>query len=111
MSNSIISSLHSFASPNQLKPSNKSSSSLAKADSAQESAEDKFKAYAKMSPADRMRASMLSSMGITEEQLKNMSPDQQKAIEQKIAEQLKQAAQKQLEKSPGAGGFFTDIQA
>jgi hypothetical protein len=63
-----------------------------------------------MSPADKMRAAMLSSMGLTEDQVKNMSPDQQKAIEQKIADQIKQAAQKQAEKGGGTG-FITDIQA
>jgi hypothetical protein len=38
-----------------------------------------------------------------------MSPEQQKVVEQRIEEQLKQAAQKQLEKGQSAGGFFTDI--
>jgi hypothetical protein len=77
---------------------------------APESAEDKFRAFTKMSPADRMRAAMLSSIGVTEEQLKSMPPDQQKAIEQKIADMVKQAAQKQIEKG-GSPGFITDIKA
>jgi TPP-dependent pyruvate/acetoin dehydrogenase alpha subunit len=63
-----------------------------------------------MSPADRMRASLLSSMGLTEDQLKNMSPEQQKVVEQKIEDLIKQAAQKQIEKN-GGGGFFADIKA
>jgi hypothetical protein len=91
-------------------PSSGGASSLTKSPTAEKSAEDKFREYAKMSPADKMRAAILSSMGLTEEQVKNMSPDQQKAVEQKITDQIKQAAQKQAEKA-GGGGFFTDIQA
>lgn len=77
---------------------------------APQSAEDKLRAYADMSPADKMRAAMLSSIGVTEEQLKSMPPEQQKAIEQKIADMVKQAAQKQIENG-GGPGFITDIRA
>jgi predicted phosphoribosyltransferase len=96
--------------PNKLQPG-KAATALDKAITAPQSAEDKFLAYAKMTPAEKMRAALLSSMGITEDQLKNMSPDQQKEIEQKIEDQIKQAAQKQLEKGGTAAGFFKDIQA
>ncbi|MEH2474902.1 hypothetical protein V1281_003921 [Nitrobacteraceae bacterium AZCC 2161] len=109
MSTSIISSMFSSPLPSKLQPG-KAATALDKAITTPQSAEDKFMAYAKMSPADKMRAAMLSSMGLTEDQVKNMSPDQQKAIEQKIADQIKQAAQKQAEKSGGTG-FITDIQA
>lgn len=105
-SNSIISSLFSQPFPSKLQAKAASGGLTA---TAGQSAEDKFMAYAKMSPADRMRASILSSMGITEDQLKNMSPEQQKAVEQKIEDLIKQAAQKQIEKS--GGGFFADIKA
>lgn len=111
MSNSLISSLQSFTSPGQLKPSSKAASGVLKAMDTPQSPEEKLLAYAKMSPADKMRASLLSGMGITEEQLKNMSPEQQKDINQKIADQIKQAAQKQIEKGQSSGGFFTDITA
>jgi hypothetical protein len=39
-----------------------------------------------------------------------MSPEQQKVVEQKIEDLIKQAAQKQIEKN-GGGGFFADIKA
>lgn len=107
-SNSIISSLFSQPLQSKLQPGKAAGGDLTA--KAGQSAEDKFMAYAKMSPADKMRASILSSMGITEDQLKNMSPDQQKAVEQKIENLVKQAAQKQIEKS-GGGGFFADIKA
>jgi hypothetical protein len=109
MSDSIISTMLSSPSAQKLKTASKSTAELAPSTTAPQSAEDKFLAFAKMSPADRMRAQMLAGMGLTEEQLKNMPSDQQKAIEQKIEQQLKQAAQKQLEKGQSAGGFFTDI--
>src|ERR1700744_3366277 len=38
-----------------------------------------FMDYAKMSPMERMRAQILKSMGLTEDDLKKMSPEQQKA--------------------------------
>jgi hypothetical protein len=107
-SNSIISSLFSQPLPSKLQAGKAASGGLTA--TAGQSAEDKFMAYAKMSPADRMRASILSSMGITEDQLKNMSPEQQKAVEQKIEDLIKQAAQKQIEKNGGVG-FFADIKA
>lgn len=73
------------------------------------SAEDNFLKVAKMTPAERMRASILSGMGITEDQLSSMPLEQQKAFEQKVAEVLKQAAEKEMEYKKGAGGFFTDM--
>jgi hypothetical protein len=109
MSSSIISSLFSQPLPSKLQSPGKAASGGLTATAGQ-SAEDKFMAYAKMSPADRMRASLLSSMGLTEDQLKNMSPEQQKVVEQKIEDLIKQAAQKQIEKN-GGGGFFADIKA
>lgn len=111
MSNSLISSLQSFTSPGQVKKTSQSTTSLVKDDTATQSAEQKFLDYAKKSPAEKMRAALLASAGVTEEQLQSMSPDQRKAIEQKIADQVKQAAQKQAEKGQGATGFFTDISA
>lgn len=112
MTTSPISSLFSSSLPDKLQATGKTATALGKVITTAPSAEDKFLAYAKMSPAEKMRASLLAGMGLTEDQLKNMSPDQQKAIEQKIEDQIKQAAQKQMEKSGGtAGGFFTDIKA
>jgi hypothetical protein len=53
-----------------------------------------FLDYAKMDPMQRMRASILKSMGLTEDDLKNMTPEQQKAVEQKIAQIIQQEMQK-----------------
>ncbi|HEY4075541.1 MAG TPA: hypothetical protein VGM26_01290 [Rhizomicrobium sp.] len=52
--------------------------------------------YAAMSPMERMRENILQGMGISDDQLKSMSPDQQKAVEEKIKEQI--------EKETGANG-------
>lgn len=88
-----------------------SSSSVQEVKEKPSSVQDKFLELAKMTPAERMRASILSSMGITEEQLASMPPEQRKAIEQKIADTLKQAAEKEMQKKPSAAGFFADIKA
>jgi len=66
-----------------------------------------FLDYAKMNPMERMRANILKGMGMTEDDLKNMSPEQQKAVEQKIA----QLIQQQLQKSANKTGQVVDISA
>ncbi len=66
-----------------------------------------FMDYAKESPMQRMRASILKSMGLTEDDLKKMSPEQQKAVEQKIEQIIKQ----KLEKNAGQTGQVVDVSA
>ncbi|MGY4480682.1 hypothetical protein [Bradyrhizobium sp. USDA 3364] len=72
-----------------------------------ETVEQKFLKYAQMSPMDRMRANILKSMGLSEEDLKNMTPDQRTAVEQKIKELIEQS----FEKSAGKAGQAVDISA
>jgi hypothetical protein len=66
-----------------------------------------FMDYAKMDPMQRMRANILKSMGLTEDDVKNMSPEQQKAVEQKI----EQIIQQELEKNAGKTGQVVNITA
>ena len=66
-----------------------------------------FLDYAKMDPIARMRASILKSMGLTEDDLKNMSPEQQKSVEQKI----EQLIQQELQKNAGKTGQVVDVSA
>ncbi len=66
-----------------------------------------FLDYAKMDPMERLRANILKSMGLTEDDLKNMSPEQQKAVEQKIEQLIKQ----QLEKNANKPGQFVNLSA
>ena len=70
------------------------------------SVEDQFKQYADMTPAQRMRASILASMGLKESDLAAMDPKQRQALEDQIAKQIKQAAEKQIDKK---SGFYTDM--
>lgn len=71
------------------------------------SVEQQFLKYAQMSPMDRMRANILKSMGLSEEDLKNMSPEQQKAVEQKIKDLIEQ----EFQKNAGKTGQAVDISA
>jgi ABC-type transporter MlaC component len=66
-----------------------------------------FLDYAKMDPMARMRANILKSMGLTEDDLKNMTPEQQKAVEQKI----EQIIQQELQKKAGKTGQVVDVSA
>ena len=52
-------------------------------------AKDEFLDYAKMTPAQKMRASMLSKLGVTEDQLKAMDTKERQKIEDKIKEMIK----------------------
>ncbi len=72
-----------------------------------DSVEQQFLKYAQMSPMDRMRANILKSMGLTEEDLKNMSPDQQQMIKQKIKDLIEQQVQKNADKQ----GQLVDVSA
>ncbi|HEY0328707.1 MAG TPA: hypothetical protein VGC77_06355 [Rhodopseudomonas sp.] len=86
----------------------KDDGSLTKSKTAPQTAEEKFLAYAKMTPAEKIRDALLKSVGVTEDDLKNMSPKEREAIENKIKEKIKQAAESQADKKPG---FITDISA
>jgi hypothetical protein len=66
-----------------------------------------FMDYAKMDPMARLRANILKGMGLTEDDLKNMTPEQQKAVEQKI----EQIIQQELQKNAGKTGQVVDLSA
>jgi hypothetical protein len=72
-----------------------------------DSVEKQFLDYARMNPIDRMRANILKSMGLTEDDLKNMSPDQQHAVEEKIRQMIEQEFQKNADKK----GQLVDVSA
>ena len=76
-------------------------------DASSDSVAKQFMDYANMSPMERMRAQILKSMGLTEDDLKKMSPEQQKAVEQKIEQIIKQ----KLEKNAGTTGQVVDVSA
>ena len=76
-------------------------------DTSSDSVAKQFMDYAKMSPMERMRAQILKSMGLTEDDLKKMTPEQQKAVEQKIEQIIKQ----QLQKNAGQTGQVVDVSA
>jgi TPP-dependent pyruvate/acetoin dehydrogenase alpha subunit len=64
--------------------------------------------YAKMTPAQKMRAAMLSKLGVTEEQLKAMSPEERKKVEDQIKDMIKQ----QVENDPTMKkGSLLDVSA
>jgi hypothetical protein len=75
--------------------------------SAGDSVEKQFLNYAHMNPIDRMRASILKGMGLTEDSLKSMPADQQAAVEEKIRQLIEQQMQKNADKK----GQFIDVSA
>jgi len=109
MSGSIIDSMQSFALPKQLLA--KTSPTAAATKQFEQTAEEKFLDYAKKSPAEKIRDALLKSIGVTEEEFAQMSPEQRKEVEQKIADKIKAAMQKQTENGESTKGFFTDIKA
>ena len=73
----------------------------ATAGSSAKSALDEFKDYMALTPAQKMRYSTLKGMGLTEADLKAMSPADQAKVEAKIAEVLKKQTEMQASASTG----------
>jgi hypothetical protein len=103
-----ISSL-SYAGPITSTPSTNSGSSSTPTDplagsggaSQDNSVVQQFLNYAKENPLQRMRDSIMQSMGITEQQFEAMPPAQQQAVEQKIEQLIKQKLQQSASTQPG----------
>lgn len=53
------------------------------------SAVDKFMKYQEMTQPEKIRASYLASKGLTEEDLANLSPEEQQKIEEEILDAMK----------------------
>lgn len=88
------------------KPAEASSDPLSAAPA--KTAKDEFLDYAKMTPAQKMRAAMLGKLNVTEEQLKAMSPEERKKVEDKIKDMIKQ----QVENDPKMKtGSILDVSA
>jgi TPP-dependent pyruvate/acetoin dehydrogenase alpha subunit len=66
-----------------------------------ETTEQKFLEWAKMTPAERMHAQMLSQLGITEDQFKAMDPAAQQKIEEKIRDMIRKQAENGNDKRTG----------
>lgn len=72
------------------------------------SAEAEFLDYARMSPAQRLRASILDALGVSEDDLRAMEPKERKAMEQKIQEMIKAKIEGDPQARPGS---LLDVQA
>lgn len=57
--------------------------------------------YLKMSPAQRLRESLLKKLGLSEDDLAKMSPEQRKKVDQQMSDLAKQEMQKTSEKAKG----------
>jgi hypothetical protein len=95
---------------NTIVPQNVGSAASASASAAPapgDSVVQDFLNFAKMSPMERMREEILKSLGLTEQQFKELSPAQQQAINQKI----QQIMLRQLKENVGATGQIVDVSA
>ena len=72
-----------------------------------DSVEEQFLNYARMSPGERMMASILGSMGLTEDDLKAMSP----AERQKVEEKIRQLMEQKIEEAQKQKGQLVDFAA
>ena len=68
-----------------------------------------FLDYAKETPAQRMREAILKSMGLSEDDLKSMSPEKRKAVEETIRQRIREAAEQAAKK--GKTGLVADVTA
>lgn len=69
-------------------------SDISEAASAGESAVDKFLSFTEKSWSEKVRALILSGLGVTEEQMQNMSVEEREKIEAKIREKIQQEIEK-----------------
>lgn len=67
------------------------------------SAKDEFLKFQAMTPAQKMRAMMLAKLGLTEDDVKAMSPEDRKKVEDKLKEMIKQQVQNDPEKKDQKG--------
>ncbi len=67
------------------------------------SAKDEFLKFQAMTPAQKMRAMMLAKLGVTEEQVKAMSPEERAKVEQKLKDMIKQQVQNDPDKKDKTG--------
>jgi hypothetical protein len=65
-----------------------------------DSVEEQFLKYARMSPGERMMASILGSMGLTQDDLNAMSPAERQKVEEKIRQLIEQKM-KEVQKEKG----------
>jgi len=70
---------------------------------ATKSTADEFKDYMAMSPAEKMRYSIMNDLGITQKQLDAMPPEQRAAIEKKIEDLMKLRQELQNANNGGSG--------
>ncbi|ATH82158.1 hypothetical protein NLY39_11890 [Pseudomonas sp. KHPS1] len=54
-----------------------------------------FQAYMAMTPAEKLRDGILKEMGLSEEDIEALPPEQQKAVEEEIAQRMQERAEMQ----------------
>jgi hypothetical protein len=69
----------------------------AKEEAAHQAAKADFLAYARMTPAQRIRAAYLNSHKLTEEDLARMTPAERKKIEDEIKQEIEKELKRQAE--------------
>lgn len=78
-------------------------SALQAATGSPKSAAEQLQDYVDMTPAQRMRDTILKKLGLSEEEVAAMSPAEQKSVEMKIAELMKQEIQQQQQGAANKG--------
>lgn len=70
--------------------------------SGEKSAKEAFLEYARMTPAERLRDSILKSLDLTEDDLKRMTVDERLQVEEQIKEMIKQKVEEDGGERTGA---------
>jgi hypothetical protein len=70
-------------------------------------AEEQFLDYAQKSPAERMRDDILKSLGLTEDDLAKMSPEERAAVEEKIKKMIEEKFRQGMHMDAGASASET----
>jgi hypothetical protein len=65
------------------------------------SPQEEFLEYARMTPAERIRAAILEEMGISEDEIENLEPARRDTIEKEIAKRIRDKLEEAAEKKTG----------
>jgi hypothetical protein len=75
-----------------------------------EAAIRKFLDFQQKTPEEKIRAQILASLGLTEDDVKNMSPEQQQALEEKISAIMKQKMEEERQKQQAEAAVKAQLQ-
>ena len=74
-------------------------------------AQTEFLEYARMTPAERIRASILATMGLDEATVQAMDARDRELVEERVRAKIREAVEKKMAEDGDSAGLMVDIRA